>query len=754
MKNSTNKYLNYLGGLLKGCNMFACIATSLFVIFTIYFLDGFNLLSLLLRKGAFVEAVVIITAVLGVLLIFTSTVKRIENKHIVFADNMLISGVFLFVFLLLYFIFSTSKAYLVLKIVLLACLFTAMVIIFLVRAKFFESVEKKVRTKGNATFYSYYENLLKKYWYFILILLVSIVAILLYLYTSGLVQSLVELNNTTRVLVMILVVMFSVLLPMSAERIREKEQGLIDTITSSLIFTSFTLVIIGFMSSGKIKYATLIMALTIFVIAIISTCVLINNTILDDNSAYKNKKGNFLLYFKDLFKNSHVILYFAIALLLTALMAMLEVTNFVHKIYEEQLGGQDPMVVVEAVCLVVALLFTLLLTEIKSHKIHLIDRVLFTLALAFTFILIVVNGVLGVEFIYEGLIAVVGLVISVAYIIIRTFFVKDFELNKDVIIKDKTENDVQSQAIELACEEQNNSQECACEEAIAQEQAVTQDEVVKLKRVSVKKSFEIYVRTGDSQLKENYSQLKNALLSYGLHSRLTKTRENFSKKGVTPSKEKEGKTIRLQAKLLVRGKFLKLYINVNPNSVDLKYFRAEDVSLKMPDQPLYVKIRSKLSLKRALELIDILAVQENFNAKKKFTEVDYASQLSSDGLTYMQKLGYDYMIKDSVTYEEVAVINDEWAEKIVKTELVKDPQRYIYDEVTLKDLEDNFDDGAIVSLEAMRQKGLIKVNANYVTIKASNTLSKKLIVEANVIEPKAIAMLYIAGGEATRLIGE
>ncbi|MBO5851062.1 MAG: uL15 family ribosomal protein, partial [Clostridia bacterium] len=143
-----------------------------------------------------------------------------------------------------------------------------------------------------------------------------------------------------------------------------------------------------------------------------------------------------------------------------------------------------------------------------------------------------------------------------------------------------------------------------------------------------------------------------------------------------------------------------------------------------------------------------------FNSKKKFTEVDYASLLTSEGLTYMQKLGYDYMVKDSVTYEEVAILNDEWAEKIVKTELIKDPERYIYDEVTLKELEDNFEDGSVVSLEAMRQKGLVKINSNHITVKASESLSKKFIVEGNVIEPKAVAMIYIAGGEATRLIGE
>ncbi|MBR5439011.1 MAG: hypothetical protein IKV61_02220 [Clostridia bacterium] len=737
MKNNTNKYVNYLTGLLKGCNILACVAISIFVMFVVYFFDGFNLLSALIYKGDFVEAVVIITAVIGALLVIASMIKNLEGKHITYADNMLVSGALIFVLALAYFLISKSKLYTLLKVLALVCLLVAILALFFIRAKFFESVEDKTHLKTNATRATYYQNLFKRDWIFILLLSVAVVVLLVYLYVSNIVDGFVDADNTLQMFKMATIGIVSIFAFLFALRIKEKEQNLIDCTVFSLIVGSCALLIIGFMKTGKLRFGSIFLAVVVLIIAIICSIILVKTTFIEDESKYKFKKANIALYFKNLFKNANVVLYAGTALIITAIIAILESTNLIHKFYENQLGGQDPAVVIEAICLIIAVTFTFLLTEMQVHKIHSADKIVFTMALAFGFTLIIVNGVLGVEFMVEGLIALIGFALSVVFIAFRTLFVKEYE-------------ELGAGDVETVCEEPETSTcECVCEEV-----AVTSEEPVKLKKVNVKKSCEIYLRTGDEQLKQNYSQIKNALLSYGLHSRLTKTRENFSKKGITLSKQKEGKPIRIQAKLSVRGKYLKLHLNVNPNSVDLNYFRAQNVEDKMPDQPLLLKVRTKLSLKRALELIDILAVQENFNAKKKYVDVDYASTLSSEGLTYMQKLGYDYMVKDVVLYDDVAYLNDDWAEKIIKTQVVKKPERFIYDEVTLSVIEKNFEDGSKVSLEAMRQKSLVKINANYITIKASQSLSKKLTIEGNVIEPKAIEMIFMAGGEATRLIGE
>ena len=118
----------------------------------------------------------------------------------------------------------------------------------------------------------------------------------------------------------------------------------------------------------------------------------------------------------------------------------------------------------------------------------------------------------------------------------------------------------------------------------------------------------------------------------------------------------------------------------------------------------------------------------------------------------MQVFGYDYMVKESVSYAEVLRYKDDWAERLIKSKIIPDAERYIYDEVTLEAISNAFKDGETVTPEALRVKGLIKPNANYVTVKPSAHLTKKLFVEANVIDEKAVQMIAIAGGEATRLV--
>ena len=157
-------------------------------------------------------------------------------------------------------------------------------------------------------------------------------------------------------------------------------------------------------------------------------------------------------------------------------------------------------------------------------------------------------------------------------------------------------------------------------------------------------------------------------------------------------------------------------------------------------------------MKRALELIDMLAEKEGFTKKKKFEPVDYTKVYTDENLSYMEKLGFDYIVKNSVTLYEVKGYNPEFADKVVKTLIVDKPDRYIYDEVSLDAICDNFAEGEVADLEAMRAKGLIKINANKVTVVASPKLSKKLTIVASEIEPNAIMMVAIAGGEVTQLV--
>ena len=97
-------------------------------------------------------------------------------------------------------------------------------------------------------------------------------------------------------------------------------------------------------------------------------------------------------------------------------------------------------------------------------------------------------------------------------------------------------------------------------QTLATETVATEDVIVKEKSVGVKKSYELHLRTLDAELKTAYSTIRNALETYKIKSRITKSCENFSRTGLTQSKVKDGKNIRLQVKLKLTSKFIYSYI--------------------------------------------------------------------------------------------------------------------------------------------------------------------------------------------------
>ena len=238
---------------------------------------------------------------------------------------------------------------------------------------------------------------------------------------------------------------------------------------------------------------------------------------------------------------------------------------------------------------VAVFVFALAYTDVTLHRAETIDLIMVATFITSIFALVVDQLVMKQTFIVGGLMFTVVAVISLAFILLRTRFVKVLHQADVEEIAVQAPVELKEQPAEVDSNEQPAV--IAEEETVATqspELVVEEEEIpVKLKRVNVKKSFEVYLRTGDEQVKDNYSQIKNELLSYGIHSRYTQMRENFSKKGLTMSRVKPEKNLRLQAKLLIRGKFLKLYLNVDPSVVDAKYFRTKDVSSKMPDPHLH-----------------------------------------------------------------------------------------------------------------------------------------------------------------------
>jgi len=106
--------------------------------------------------------------------------------------------------------------------------------------------------------------------------------------------------------------------------------------------------------------------------------------------------------------------------------------------------------------------------------------------------------------------------------------------------------------------------------------------------------FQVRMKTAEKDLLTNYNTLKNYALSYAVKSRISNS----------------GDTFRLHRetflKITIAGKGLKLYYALNPKDYDNTTVPVQNVSHKAiyAEIPCVLKVKSPLSVKRAMQLID------------------------------------------------------------------------------------------------------------------------------------------------------
>ena len=285
------------------------------------------------------------------------------------------------------------------------------------------------------------------------------------------------------------------------------------------------------------------------------------------------------------------------------------------------------------------------------------------------------------------------------------------------------------------------------EEAPAEEQSgeITWEEVASNKRrAKPRYTFDMKLRIADDNVKKFYSDIKNALLSYGMHARMSRHKENFNK----------GRNN--IARMAINGKTLKIYLAINPADIDPKYYHHRDVSDKkgVAELPTMINVRSKVAVKKVKMLIDRIA-EELVIFPKKYTEQDFAAGLTADGFTTVERKGYGYLVNPEgvAVKEEVDKIPDDFATNAV--EYITAPEKagsFIKAQLSLKELSKHFRDGDVVDIAAVREKGLCAVNANYLAVTESDRLTKKLHVYADEYTVAAAKMICVAGGEAYMIL--
>lgn len=140
--------------------------------------------------------------------------------------------------------------------------------------------------------------------------------------------------------------------------------------------------------------------------------------------------------------------------------------------------------------------------------------------------------------------------------------------------------------------------------------------IVPIEYEILERTFENKLRQSDDDAKEYYSVIKNKMLAFdGVKSRVSKLADTFKCNG------------EVMCKITVSGKTLLVNLCLDCSKYDAKYFKFVDVGdmSKFADTPMRIKIKNKLTLKRCLEIIDLMFAEKNV-LSSAIENIDYVSQ--------------------------------------------------------------------------------------------------------------------------------
>ena len=131
--------------------------------------------------------------------------------------------------------------------------------------------------------------------------------------------------------------------------------------------------------------------------------------------------------------------------------------------------------------------------------------------------------------------------------------------------------------------------------------------------------FSTRVLNADDDIKNAYNELKSLLKSYGLNNRIANGGDTFRLHRVT------------FCKITIAGKSLKIYLALNPEDYKDSTYPIKDAGSKATykDTPLVFKVKSKLSVKRAEELIRDCMDKNGLEQISQVEVKDWASGLAN-----------------------------------------------------------------------------------------------------------------------------
>ena len=145
--------------------------------------------------------------------------------------------------------------------------------------------------------------------------------------------------------------------------------------------------------------------------------------------------------------------------------------------------------------------------------------------------------------------------------------------------------------------------------------APAEDDKAKIVRIP----FEVRITTAEKDMQDNYNEIKNEFLSYGVKSRVSNSGDTFRLHRKT------------YAKLTVAGKSLKLYFALDPKDYAEGTIPVQDASDKAiyEEIPLIFKVKSPLSLRRCKQLIQDCMEKDGLE-QKEVGSVNWVKELKAE----------------------------------------------------------------------------------------------------------------------------
>lgn len=260
--------------------------------------------------------------------------------------------------------------------------------------------------------------------------------------------------------------------------------------------------------------------------------------------------------------------------------------------------------------------------------------------------------------------------------------------------------------------------------------------------VSYRLSLEAKIALGEENLKEEYSKVKNELLSYkGVKSRISFKKELFYK----------GR--KQLAIVSIKGKHVNVALALDYETCKEHGARVVDLSRQASyaKVPSNIKITSQRQRKILTKLIEMMMNQEEI-LPIKHDIMDYAKDyrgLSREDLIACGKIKIFRKKEVNIIFAENvgSIMFDKQLSKLnFKKEYVSG-QAGKKSIINIDTISKNFLEGDIISLETLKKKKLVDKKTTQIKVLARGSLDKALIVKADFFSKDAIKMIILTGGD-------